>query len=112
MSICMHKGIHTRAQHTHKQTQGIHTSVQHTHKQTQTPFSPEMQPGGRITSVAAVEDDASVASASVNGSIHVWRVDVARRRTTGSAGGAGAGPEKYHGGCKRMGVPCRACVIV
>ncbi|KAF5833847.1 hypothetical protein DUNSADRAFT_9721, partial [Dunaliella salina] len=54
-------------------------------------------PGGRITSVAAVEDDASIASASATGSIHVWRVDVARRRAAGSAGGASGGPEKYHG---------------
>eukprot|EP00798_Chlamydomonas_sp_ICE-L_P030400 gene30400-35404_t len=45
---------------------------------------------GRITSVTAVEEDVSVASASTSGSIHVWRVE-----TTG--GGPGTAPDKYSG---------------
>lgn len=51
--------------------------------------------GGRITAVAAVEDEASVASGSGAGSLHVWRVEVV-------AGRAGAG-DRYTGGCRVMG---------
>lgn len=69
---------------------------------------PAPQAGGRVTAVAAVEDDASIASASANGTIHVWRVDAAWRRP-----GAGGGADKYYGACAgggergaRWGVPC------
>ncbi|KAG1658241.1 hypothetical protein FOA52_008501 [Chlamydomonas sp. UWO 241] len=46
---------------------------------------------GRLTSVAAVEDDQSVASASSQGSLHVWRVEYTVRARSGGA------PDTYTG---------------
>lgn len=49
---------------------------------------------GPITAVAGAEDGQSVASASGNGSLHVWRVDYTAR--------AGSGvPDKYTGAARR-----------
>ncbi len=44
-------------------------------------------PGGKILSAAVFEADATVATGSSNGSLHVWRVE----RAPGAAAGAGAG---------------------
>ena len=52
---------------------------------------------GRITAVAAVEDEASVASASASGSVHVWRVEVTHRSSSSVGAAAGGGGEKYLG---------------
>ncbi len=45
--------------------------------------------GGKILSVAACEESQSVASASSNGSVHVWRVEHTTR--------SGGAPDRYTG---------------
>lgn len=49
--------------------------------------------GGGIMSLAACEDDQSVASGSSTGSIHVWRVEYTTRA-------GGSAPDKYTGGVR------------
>lgn len=45
--------------------------------------------GGKILAVAACEESQSVASASSNGSVHVWRVEYTTR--------SGGAPDRYTG---------------
>ena len=45
--------------------------------------------GGKILAVAACEEAQSVASASSNGSVHVWRVEYTSR--------SGGAPDRYTG---------------
>lgn len=52
---------------------------------------------GRITSVCAVLDGASAASASSSGSLHVWRVEYTSKP-------GGWAPDKYRGGLLPCGV--------
>lgn len=61
---------------------------------------------GRITSVCAVLDGASVASASSSGSLHVWRVEYTSKP-------GGWAPDKYRGAVTEAARGCacsRACV--
>ena len=62
--------------------------------------------GGKILAVAACEEAQSVASASSNGSVHVWRVEYTSR--------SGGAPDRYTGiiGAPPPISPARAHIFI